>query len=55
MRCGVKCFYVTIEKEDGTTLLPVYARSTVEARKAVRREYGKETSIHSVRTKEINI
>lgn len=49
MRCGEKCFYVKIDKNNGIETLPVYARTTAEARKTVRRELGKQTSILSVR------
>lgn len=51
MRCGEKCFYVKIEKEKSTEILPVYARTTAEARKTVRREFGDDISILSVRKK----
>ena len=49
MRCGEKCFYVKIDKNNRTETLPVYARTTAEARTTVRRELGKQTSILSVR------
>jgi RNA polymerase-interacting CarD/CdnL/TRCF family regulator len=48
MRCGEKCFYVTMEKDNVTVELPVNARTPVDARKTVRREYGREIEILSV-------
>lgn len=49
MRCGEKCFYVTIERENETKNIPVYARTQIEARKAVRRKYGKAVEIRTVK------
>ncbi|MEI3597758.1 MULTISPECIES: hypothetical protein [unclassified Oceanobacillus] len=49
MRCGEKCFRVTIEKDNETKSIPVYARTQIEARRAVRRKYGKEVDIRTVR------
>ncbi len=54
MRCGEKCFYVKIEKDNEIETLPVFARSTAEARKTVRSKYGRKTAIHSVRPKRID-
>ncbi|MCF3943104.1 hypothetical protein [Oceanobacillus alkalisoli] len=48
MRCGEKCFHVTIEKENDTKNIPVYARTQIEARKAIRRKYGKEVEIRTI-------
>lgn len=51
MRCGSKCFLVTIEMNGEKQIKPVTARSPVDARKTIRMEYGAEAQILSV-TKE---
>ncbi|WP_277674422.1 hypothetical protein [Piscibacillus halophilus] len=51
MRCGEKCFYVTIEKGNETKDITVNARTTAEARKTVRSVYGRETTVLFVRRK----
>ncbi|WP_017547784.1 hypothetical protein [Salinicoccus carnicancri] len=51
MRCGTKCFIVTIERGDGRTVKEVAARSQVDARKMVRRFFGEDMIIRSVRRK----
>lgn len=48
MRCGSKCFLVTIEENGEKQIKPVTARSPVDARKTIRLEYGAETQILSV-------
>ncbi|WP_198158788.1 hypothetical protein [Robertmurraya korlensis] len=48
MRCGSKCYLVTIEMNGEKQIMPVTARSPVEARKAIRLEYGAEAQILSV-------
>ena len=51
MRCGERCYYVTIEKEKSIEILPVNARTPAEARKTVRSEYGRDTTILTVKKK----
>lgn len=48
MRCGSKCFLVTIEMDGEKQIKPVTARSPVVARKTIRMEYGAEAQILSV-------
>lgn len=52
MRCGTKCFYVSVEKEEETVKIPVFARTSAGARKIVRQEYGKNTEISSVKQRD---
>ncbi|MCM3600917.1 hypothetical protein M3175_09250 [Robertmurraya korlensis] len=54
MRCGAKCFLVTIERNGEKQIKPVTARSPVDARKTIRMEYGSETQILSVIKEEKN-
>lgn len=49
MRCGAKCFHVEIEIDEEKVIKPVNARTPAEARKTVRRKYGAEAPILSVR------
>ena len=49
MRCGAKCFTVELESDGEKQTIPVIARTSVEARKAIRIEYGAEANILSVR------
>ncbi|WP_198420974.1 hypothetical protein [Bacillus timonensis] len=49
MRCGAKCFLVEIEIDAKTKVMPVNARTSAEARKTIRREYGTETQILAVK------
>jgi len=51
LRCGTKCFIVTIEQNDGETVKEVPARSQADARKMVRKHFGKDMKIRSVRKK----
>lgn len=48
MRCGSKCFLVTIEMNGEKQMKHVTARTPVDARKTIRLEYGAETQILSV-------
>ncbi len=48
MRCGSKCFLVTIEMNGQKKNKSVTARSPVDARKTIRMEYGSEAQILSV-------
>lgn len=48
MRCGAKCFLVELEVNGVVEVKPVNARSPIEARKAIRLEYGKEVTVLSV-------
>ena len=49
MRCGAKCFTVEIECNGDKQSIPVTGRSSMEARKAVRIEYGEKINILSVK------
>ncbi len=51
MRCGTKCFMVTVEKDNGKQTYEVPARSAIEARKISRRRYGEDLIIHSIHKK----
>jgi len=51
MRCGTKCFIVTIERDDEQAVKEVAARSQVDARKMVRKRFGEDMTIRSVRRK----
>lgn len=51
MRCGTKCFMVTVEKDGGKKSYEVPARSSADARKISRRRYGDDLVIHSVHKK----
>jgi RNA polymerase-interacting CarD/CdnL/TRCF family regulator len=51
MRCGEKCFYVKLDKNNETVQIPVNARTTAGARKTIRNEFGKDVEIISVQTK----
>ncbi|MCP8967116.1 hypothetical protein [Ectobacillus ponti] len=48
MRCGEKCFIVHIEIAGNKQVKSVHARTPVDARKAVRKEYGAAAQILSV-------
>lgn len=47
MMCGSKCYVVEIEVNGLKKTKRVNARSPVNARKFIRKKYGKETTIHS--------
>ncbi|QOR68016.1 hypothetical protein IM538_07755 [Cytobacillus suaedae] len=49
MRCGSKCFIVEMELKGQKQFKSVKAKTPIEARKAIRVEYGVEASILSVR------
>lgn len=49
MRCGAKCFLVQLELNGEKEIKSVNARTPVEARKAVRTEYGEKVQILSVK------
>ena len=49
MRCGAKCFTVELEKDGEMHVISVTTRTPIEARKAIRIEYGKKVHIFSVR------
>lgn len=51
MRCGTKCFIVTVEHENKLITEEVPARSQVDARKIVREQYNGESAVKSVRKK----
>jgi len=48
MICGSKCFLVEMEWKGEKQIKPVTARTPIDARKTIRKEYGKETPIFSV-------
>lgn len=48
MRCGAKCFLVEVEVKGKKQVTPVKARTSVEARKTIRIEYGPEANILTV-------
>ncbi|GAA3728481.1 hypothetical protein GCM10022378_16450 [Salinicoccus jeotgali] len=48
MRCGTKCFIVTIEMGQQTFVEEVGARSQTEARKMTRRHYGNEAKVKRI-------
>ncbi len=49
MRCGAKCFLVEIEADGIKQTMPISARTSAEARKTIRLEYGAEWNILSVK------
>lgn len=49
MRCGAKCFLVEVEAQGIRQITPVTARTTAEARKRIRLEYGQGASILTVK------
>ena len=49
MKCGAKCFIVEAEINEKLQIIQVTARTTAQARKVVRLEYGDELKIISVR------
>lgn len=51
MRCGTQCFIVTIENEETQITKELSARSQVDARKMVKKHYGDNVNIKSVRRK----
>lgn len=51
MRCGTKCFQVEFELKDKNIEKFVVARTPQEARKFIRKEYGSDINIISVRSK----
>lgn len=51
MRCGAKCFLVTIEVEEEISIKSVNARTPAGARKTIRSAYGSDIEIKSVKVK----
>ncbi|WP_169908070.1 hypothetical protein AB3Z07_22805 [Metabacillus halosaccharovorans] len=51
MRCGSKCFVVEMEIRGEVRTEAVTARTSVDARKTIRIEYGAEAQILTVREK----
>ena len=49
MRCGAKCFLVEVEGQGLKQTMPITARTSAEARKRIRLEYGAEINILSVK------
>lgn len=52
MRCGTECFIVTIEQDDTQITKEMSARSQIDARKIVKKHYGDNVNIKSVRRKQ---
>ncbi|MFC4984458.1 hypothetical protein ACFPFV_03765 [Salinicoccus siamensis] len=48
MRCGTKCFIVTIEMDQQTFVEEIGARSQAEARKMTRHHYGNEAKVKRI-------
>lgn len=48
MRCGTKRYIAEIELKGDKVVKPIIARTPAEARKNIRKTYGKETHIYSV-------
>ena len=48
MRCGTRCFVVTYERDDKHVTEEISARSQVDARKIVKKNYGHTVNIKSV-------
>ena len=54
MRCGTRCFIVTFEHGDDHITKDINARSQVDARKIVKKQYGGKANIKSVRKKHVH-
>lgn len=48
MRCGTKRFTAEIELDGEKVTKPIIARTPAEARKNIRKTYGRDTYIYSV-------
>ncbi|WP_216830229.1 hypothetical protein [Alkalihalobacterium elongatum] len=48
MRCGSKCFLVEMELKGEKQIKSVTARTPVDARKTIRKEFGTDANILSV-------
>lgn len=51
VRCGTKCFMVTVETGNEKKTYEIPARTQADARKISRRRYGEDLVIHSVHKK----
>lgn len=51
MKCGARCFIVRIERHGKEEYHKVKARTPAGARKIIRREYGIETIVITVKQK----
>lgn len=51
MRCGTKCFAVTLETGNEIMQHEILARNQVDARKMAKKKYGSSSMIKSVRRK----
>lgn len=49
MQCGAKCFIVEFESEGNKSSESVIARTPAAARKTLRRKYGKEMQVLTVK------
>lgn len=55
MRCGTKRYIAEIELNGEKLKKPIIARTPAEARKSIRKTYGKDTVIYSVVEEKINL
>ncbi len=51
MKCGAKCFIVELEIDGKVKKKSVISRTPVSARKTIRRTYGEDANILTVRKK----
>ncbi|WP_313892952.1 hypothetical protein [Psychrobacillus sp.] len=54
MKCGAKCFTVHAEMNGKLQTIPVTARTSIQARKVVRLEYGDQLKIITVKAETAN-
>ncbi|MFJ5770286.1 hypothetical protein [Psychrobacillus sp. NPDC093180] len=54
MKCGARCFTVQAEINGKLQSIPVTARTSVQARKVARLEYGEQLNIISVKADPVN-
>jgi len=54
LRCGAKCFHVETEIDGEKLIESIRARTPAEARKTIRKEYGANTAVLSVRERKNN-
>lgn len=54
MKCGAKCFTVQAEINGEMQTIPVSARTSIQARKVVRLEYGDQLKVITVQLKQLS-
>ena len=54
MKCGAKCFTVQAEINGRLQTIPVTARTSIQARKVVRLEYGDQLKVVAVQLKQLS-